>query len=216
MRTVVFLLGLIVYPLAVHGLVWLGVPWVAVVGLIATSVVSLAMLASARGANRRHAWLALYALLAMVGVANVSTGSVYALFLPPIIVHLGLMVFFGASLRPGRTSFIERLMRLEGRRELSKPLQAYACRLTWIWTAYFGAVAAVALLLAWRAPLEVWSLFVNVLNFVFIGVLLALQYLYRWARFGPAGMLPPWRLVRRLLRVPLSDRAHPLYGGIRK
>ncbi len=216
MRAVFLMLGLIVYPLAVHGLVLVGAPWIAVIGLIVTSIFSLTVAAFAQGANRRYGWLVLYALLAMTGAVNVLTGSVYALFLPPVIIHLGLTLLFGASLRPGQTPFIERLMQIEGRGGLSRPLQGYARRLTWTWTVYFGAVAVVAFLLAWRAPLEVWSLFVNVLNFVFIGVLLAVQYLYRWVRFGPAGMLPPWRLMRRLLRVPLSDRAHPLYGGIRK
>lgn len=210
------MLGLIVYPLAVHGLVWLGAPRIAVVGLIATSVVSLAAVAFAQGANRRYSWLALYALLATVGAVNVLTGSVYALFLPPVIVHLGLMLLFGASLRGGETPFIERLMRLECQGDVSRPLRDYARRLTWIWTGYFGAVAALSLLLAWRAPLEVWSLFTNILNFVVIGVLLAAQYLYRWARFGRVGMLPPWRLMRRLAGVSLRDRAHPLYGGVRK
>jgi uncharacterized membrane protein len=210
------MLGLIVYPLAVHGLVLMGAPWIAVIGLIATSLVSLTALTFVQGANRRYSLLALHALLATIGAVNVLTGSVYALFLPPVIIHLGLMLFFGASLRPGQPSFIERLMQIEGRGELSRPLQAYARRLTWIWTGYFGAVAVVSLLLAWRAPLEAWSLFVNILNFVFIGVLLAVQYLYRWVRFGPAGMLPPWRLMRRLAGMSLSDRAHPFYGGLRK
>lgn len=216
MRTVVFMLGLIVYPLAVHGLVWLGAPWIAVVGLIVTSLISLAVLAFAQGANRHYSWLALYALLATIGAVNVLTGSVYALFLPPVFVHLGLMLFFGTSLRRGQTPFIARLMRLEGQRDLSRPLQGYARRLTWIWTVYFGAVAVVSLLLAWLAPLEVWSLFINVWNFVFVGVLLAVQYLYRWVRFGRAGMLPPWRLMWRLAGMSLSDRAHPFYGGARK
>lgn len=210
------MLGLIVYPLAVHGLVLVGAPWIAVIGLIATSLVSLTALTFVQGANRRYSWLALYALLATIGAVNVLTGSVYALFLPPVIIHLGLMLFFGASLRRGRMPFIERLMRLECTRDLSRPLQGYARRLTWTWTAYFGAVAAVAFLLAWRAPLEVWSLFANVLNFVLIGLLLAVQYLYRWARFGPAGMLAPWRLMRRLAGMSLRDSAHPFYGGMRK
>jgi uncharacterized membrane protein len=210
------MLGLIVYPLAVHGLVWLGVPWIAVAGLIVTSLVSLTVLVFAQSANRRYSWLALYALLTMLGAANVLTGSVYALFLPPVFVHLGLMLFFGASLRRGQAPFIERLMRIECKCDLSRPLQGYARRLTWIWTGYFGAVAVVSLLLAWLAPLEVWSLFTNVLNFIFIGVMLAVQYLYRWVRFGRAGMLPPWRLMRRLAGMSLSDSAHPFYGGVRK
>ncbi len=216
MRTFFLMLGLIVYPLAVHGLVLLGAPWIAVIGLVVTSLVSLLALVLVQGANRRYSWLALYVLLAALGVVNVMTDSIYALFLPPVIINFGLMLFFGATLRPGETPLIERLMRLERARRPAPELQRFARRLTWIWTLYFGAVAAVSLLLAWRAPLEVWSLFTNVLNFVFVGVLFAAQFLYRWARFGRAGMLPPWRLIGRLARVPLSDATHPFYGGPRK
>lgn len=216
MRTFFLMLGLIVYPLAVHGLVLLGAPWIAVIGLVVTSLVSLLALVLAQGANRRYSWLALYVLLATVGVANVLTDSVYALFLPPVMINIGLMLFFGATLRPGETPLIERLMRLERAGRPSPGLRHFARRLTWIWTLYFGAVVAVSLLLAWHAPLEVWSLFANVLNFVLIGLLLAVQYLYRWARFGPAGMLAPWRLMRRLAGMSLRDSAHPFYGGMRK
>jgi len=195
------MLGLVVYPLAVHALVLLDAPWIAVVGLIVTSIVSLMALVLAQGARRHYGWLALYALLATLGVVNVLTDSVYALFLPPVVINIGLMLFFGVTLRLGATPFIERLMRLECNATLSGSLRAYARRLTWIWVVYFGAVAVVSLLLAWQAPLAVWSLFTNVLNYVIVVMLLATQYLYRWARFGRAGMLPPWRLVQRLARV---------------
>ena len=216
MRTFFLMLGLIVYPLAVHGLVLLGAPWIAVIGLVVTSLVSLLALVFVQGANRRYSWLALYVLLAALGVVNAMTDSIYALFLPPVIINLGLMLFFGATLQPGETPLIERLMRLEHTRRPAPELQRFARRLTWIWTLYFGVVAAVSLLLAWRAPLEVWSLFTNVLNFVFVGTLFAAQFLYRWAHFGRAGMLPPWRLIGRLVRLPLSDATHPFYGGPRK
>lgn len=210
------MLGLVIYPLAVHGLVVLGAPWIAVVGLVVTSLVSLLSPMLVRGMNRNYRWHWLYVLLAALGVLNIVTHSVYALFLPPVLVNLGLMVFFGASLRPGHTPFIERLMRLGSRAELTASLRAYARRLTWTWVAYFGAVAAVSLLLAWRAPLEIWSLFTNVLNFIFMAVMFAAQYFYQRIRFGRASISSLWRIMQRLGDMSARDAAHPIHGGLRK
>lgn len=215
-RLFFFILALVIYPLAVHGLVVLGAPWIAVVGLVVTSLISLLAPLLARSNARESRWLWFYVLLAALGVLNILTHSVYALFLPPVAVNLGLMALFGASLRPGRTPFIERLMRLGSRDGLGAGLRAYARRLTWMWVAYFFLAAAASLLLAWRAPLEMWSLFTNVLNFVFMAVLFAGQYLYQRAHFGVGAVAPPWTIVRRLGGLSRHDAAHPLYSGLRK
>jgi uncharacterized membrane protein len=215
-RLFFILLALVIYPLAVHGLVVLGAPWIAVVGLVVTSLVSLLAPLLVRGANRDYRWLWVYVLLAALGVLNIATHSVYALFLPPLLVNLGLMSFFASTLRVGRIPFIERLMRLGSRAALGTELRAYARRLTWVWAAYFAAAAALSVLLAWRAPLEAWSLFTNVLNFVFMAALFAAQYFYQRARFGSAGASSPWRILQRLGGLSAHDAAHPLYGGPRK
>ncbi len=216
MRLFFLMLALVIYPLAVHVLVVLGAPWIAVVGLVVTSLVSLLSPMLVRGMNRNYRWLWLYVPLAALGVLNIVTHSVYALFLPPVLVNLGLMVFFASTLRPGHIPFIERLMRLGSRAELTASLCTYARRLTWTWVAYFGAAAAVSLLLAWRAPLEIWSLFTNVLNFIFMAALFAAQYLYQRVRFGRASISSPWRIMQRLVDMSARDAAHPIYGGLRK
>lgn len=215
-RLFFILLALVIYPLAVHGLVLLGAPWVAVVGLVVTSLVSLLSPMLMRNANRDYQWLWVYVLLAALGVLNIFTHSVYALFLPPVLVNLGLMALFGASLRSSQIPFIERLMRLGSQVELTANLRAYGRRLTWVWAGYFGAVAVVSLLLAWRAPLDTWSLFTNVLNFVFMAAMFAAQYFYHRVRFGPASMPSPRRMMQRLGGMSRRDAAHPLYGGLRK
>ena len=216
MRLFFFILALVIYPLAVHSLVVLGTPWIAVVGLVVTSLVSLLSPMFVRGANREYRWLWLYVLLAALGALNIVTHSVYALFLPPVAVNLGLMLLFGVSLRRGRIPFIERLMRLGSRDELGVDMRAYARRLTWTWVAYFFVAAAVSLLLAWRAPLEIWSLFTNVLNFIFMAALYAAQYLYQRARFGGGAVSSPWKIMRRLRGMSRRDAAHPLYSGLLK
>lgn len=216
MRLFFLILGLVIYPLAVHGLVLLGAPWIAVVGLVVMSLVSLLSRVLARGASRSYRWLWVYVVLAALGILNIVTHSVYALFLPPLLVNLGLMLLFGATLRPGRTPFIEYLMRLASRTELAAELRAFARRLTWVWVAYFSAAAAVSLLLAWRAPIEVWSLFTNVLNFIFMAVLFAAQYFYQRLRFGTVSLPSLWRILRGLDGLSTRDSVPHVYGGLRK
>ena len=216
MRLFFIILGLVIYPLAVHGLVVVDAPWIAVVGLVVTSLVSLLSPLLVRGADREYRWLWIYALLAALGALNIVTHSVYALFLPPVLVNLGLMLFFITTLRASRIPIIERLMRLGTRNALGAELRAYARRLTWIWAAYFLAVAALSLLLAWRASLETWSLFTNVVNFIVMAVMFAAQYLYQRQRFGPAAQTSLRKMLRRLGGLSKHDAAHPLYGGVRK
>lgn len=217
MRAIFYIFMGLCYPLIVHVLVLWGAPHVAVALLAGVSLVYAALLS-------RQPWktfgraIVIYSALAALGVLNLLTDAVYALYLPPIVINLSLMALFAATLHKDSMPLVERLMRLEYKEALPPALQRYARQLTWTWSGFFALMALASLLLARFAPLPWWSLFVNVLNYVFIAVLFIGQYLYRFLRYREYGVFMPWHTLRSMLRVPLADPAHPFYrrGGARQ
>lgn len=203
MRALLLVLGLVLYPFAVHALILAEAPRVAVFALIVVSVTYLAVFALGQMTARKHGrrirsgpWLIVYGLLAITGGVNLLTDSVYALFLPPIFINLGLMLFFANTLRPGALPIIEHLMRLAYRERLSPPLHALARRLTWQWVFFFGSTAFLSLMLGLYAPLRVWSLFVNMLYYLLIALLFLVQHIYRYLRFRQYGAVSLWGVIQ--------------------
>jgi uncharacterized membrane protein len=134
--------------------------------------------------------------LAMSGKANLP------LFVPPIAINVFLAWVFGHTLRRGEMSQIERVVRAlhTPGDALSPEILAYARKLTWAWTVFFVAMAAVNLFLALCAtpgglllamglkppmavPLDLWSLFANLLNYVLVGVVFVVEYAIRRRKF---------------------------------
>ncbi|MFQ5935229.1 MAG: hypothetical protein ACE5LB_02310 [Acidiferrobacterales bacterium] len=131
-------------------------------------------------------------------------GPAYALFLPPVLINLSLLVLFGKSLLPGREPLIARLSRLELGKHPHE-LAVYARQVTWLWTAFFAAITIESVLLAAYAPLETWSLFTNILNYVFVAMLFIGEYIYRVMRFRKYTHTPPLRLVVNIARRGISS-----------
>ncbi len=215
MRAVLQTIGMIFYPLLVHLLILYGVPAVAVAGLVVTSLVYFyTMLHLRTGPRARFAWVGVYALLAVVGVLNLLTDTVYALYLPPLLINAGLMTVFGLTLRRDSMPLIERLMRMEyPGGALPAALVRYARRLTHLWVGFFAAVVLVSLALAVSAPLELWSLFANVLSYLFAMLLFLAQYAWRALRYRQHGLFMPWDTLRCMARMSAHDRAELLFYG---
>jgi uncharacterized membrane protein len=206
---------MIFYPLLVHLLILYKNPVVAVVGLVVTSLVYFYTMLHLRAAARvRFVWIGVYALLAAVGLLNLLTDTVYSLYLPPLLINAGLMALFGLTLRHGSMPLVERLMRMEyPDAELPAALVRYARQLTRIWVGYFSAMVLVSLVLAVSAPLELWSLFANVLSYLFVILLVLAQYAWRVLRYRQYGLIMPWDTLRCIARVSPRDRAQLLFHG---
>lgn len=215
MRAVLQTIGMIFYPLLVHLLILYKLPVVAVAGLVATSLLYFYTMLRLRGGPRvRFAWIGVYALLAAVGSLNLLTDTVYALYLPPLLINSALMIVFGLTLRRDSMPLIERLMRMEYfGTELPAALVRYARNLTRVWVGYFGSILLIALLLAVSAPLELWSLFANVLSYFFAILLFLAQYAYRALRYRQYGLFMPWDTLGCIARLSPRDRAQLLFHG---
>jgi len=206
---------MIFYPLLVHLLILYRVPAVAVAGLVVTSLVYFyTMLQLRAGPRARFAWVGVYALLAVVGSLNLLTDTVYALYLPPLLINSGLMIVFGLTLRHGSMPLVERLMCMEyAGAELPAELARYARNLTRVWVGFFASVVLISLALAMSAPLELWSLFANVLSYLFAIILFLGQYAWRALRYRKYGLFMPWDTLRCMGRVSPQDRAQWLFHG---
>ena len=162
--------------------------------------------------TRRAGWvgLAAVAAAALLGaLAWPEATSVNLLYpVPSVIVYGALMWVFGRTLAPGREALVTRVARrVHG--VLPDYITAYTRRLTWAWCLLFGAMALASVLLFAFAPLEAWSLFVNVLTFPLIAGMFVVEYAYRLLRyrtFSHVSLLTAVRAFRELGRAAPSGR----------
>lgn len=199
----------------VHALVLRHNPQLAVIVLFGMSILYLIalVLGKAKGLAVDQGMVYVYASFVVVSVVSFLDRSAIALFLPPVVLNIALMLLFGGTLYPGKTPLIQRFMQLERTGDLPPALIGYAHHLTWIWTALFAMMALVSAALALLAPLALWSLFANILNYIFVGILFIGQYLYAYWRYRSYGVYGPWRLAQRMLTTSLADPRHPFYNG---
>lgn len=170
---------LLAYVVLVHLSIVLGRPALAGVALV---VLGAAFLQRPLAARRPLAWAGL-ALIALASAWTVRQGvTLYALYLPPILLPLAMLGWWAGSLRPGRVPFVTRIATAI-RGPLSPDYAAYTRGVTQLWVLVFAALAAAGIGLALWAPAEIWSLFTNFLNTAFIGLVFLFEYLYRRVRF---------------------------------
>lgn len=172
--------------------------------LVAASIGQLVVLVLLPGLSRGRtgAWAALGAAGFVLYGALASGKGLSLLLLPPILLN-GLMAWlFGRTLRRGQTPLIERAARaMRGPGAVLSPeMVAYARGVTQAWTSLLVALAAANLLLAALArpgglllaagfdppvavPIGAWSMFANVLSYVLIGALFAVEFAIRSRRF---------------------------------
>lgn len=188
------------YPITLHIVITLGHLQLAVIlmGLFYLATIYFAL--SARTQHTLSPFAIFIGLLVMsvpIALFNLYAQNITLLFLPPIAINLWFMLLFMLSLTHSDEALISRIARME-RGALNAELTAYTRRLTWIWTALFAVMAAESLLLALYAPLETWSWFTNVLNYVFVAILFAGEYIYRRIHFRQYQHASPLTLFRML------------------
>jgi len=153
-----------------------------------------------REARREDVWPVLRVPLSLLGLfAAAAVASEPRLFMAlPVLVNLGLLANFAASLR-GPVSLVERFARLQ-EPELPPGGPAYCRKVTVVWCGFFVANAAVSAGLAVWAPVAWWTLYTGLLAYLLIGVMFTVEYVVRKATFRRFGDALPDRLLRRLLR----------------
>ena len=143
--------------------------------------------------GRPRLWLALvagaglaYTLLAYWLTTAQGTAALGALapyvhwlsYLQHAAIFLALGAAFGASLRGGREALVTRLARRVGD-PLDAAGLAYTRGVTVAWTLFSAAMVAISTLLFFLAPLEIWSIFANLLTLPLVGGMFAVEFAIR-------------------------------------
>ena len=136
---------------------------------------------------------------AVVAAWYASHGTQAAVVLPSVAFNLLLLWFFGRTLVDDRVPLVTAIARfVHG--TLKPELERYARNVTWMWCGFFAAMAAASCLLAAFAPLAVWSFFANVLVYPLVAVTFLAEYAHRRRRFPEHDHVPPFALLRRLVK----------------
>lgn len=164
---------------------------------ILVALVMLHVLWHTSSKSHFYLWASALAIVVLLTTVTIRWDPTHALFLPPPAISLFFCLLFGKTLLPGNEPLVTRIARFE-RGELSPELIAYTRRVTWVWTGFLLIVTLESILLAVFASVETWSLFANMLNYVFIGALFVAEYIYRINRFGRSGHASLWRMLWRI------------------
>lgn len=119
------------------------------------------------------------------------------LLLLPVLVNVALLAVFARSLREP-PPMIERFARLV-HDDLTEAERAHCLTFTKVWCAFFAGNAAVALALAVFAPLRAWTVYTGLVSYLLLGLLFAVEYLVRKAKFRRFGTGLHDRILLRLL-----------------
>jgi uncharacterized membrane protein len=183
----------IAYPIAAHLAAASTEPGFLDVLVAVTPLSCLAFLMAWRS-SRRKTMLA--ACVAGVGLLYAASGWLLGHYRWVFLLeHAGLYTLlcwtFGKTLQSGQVPMITGFARMV-HGELSTALLNYTRWATWAWTAYFGVIAGLSMVLFWLTPIETWSTFANLMG----GPLLILMFVGEY--------------VLRCFVLPVGDRAGPL------
>lgn len=169
------------------------------VGFVALALVVPRAVVTLLRARREDALAALRIPLTIGALAGLSALVDDARFLlaMPVLVNVGLLVNFAASLR-GDTPIVERFARMQVS-ALSDAERAWCRHVTVAWCVFFALNAAVAAALALAAPLVWWALYTGVVAYALVGVMFTVEYVLRSYRFRRYGAALPDRVMAALL-----------------
>ncbi len=108
-------------------------------------------------------------------------GPAAAYGIPHAVIYVSLSWLFGRTLRHAQEPLVTRLARrVHG--TLPPELAAYTRGVTYAWCVFFAAQLVISALLFMFAPLNLWSLYINVLNFPLLACMFIGEYIYRAVR----------------------------------
>ena len=174
-------------PAAMLAMVQAGVAAVTLPGLLGWNLLS----------RERSRWAPVLLLAALAWGAGrlLGHGLLAAAGLSHLALFGGLLALFGATLLPGRTPLVTRLA---GRLDpgFHPGMVGYTRAVTYAWSLFFAGQLLASLLLLLFAPAAVWSLFVNVLDVVFVALMFLGEHGVRRLRFRGHRHVPLPALVR--------------------
>ncbi len=130
------------------------------------------------------------------------------LLMTPLLIIGGLLLVFAGTLIGDSTPLITRFAEQTEPGPLTPAIRRYTRRVTQVWVALFIVLMLESILLALFAPVWVWSLFTNVLNYVFVFLLLFVE-LHLRRRYAPDAQVRTFRqFLLSLTRIDWRQLAH--------
>lgn len=174
---------LLLYPLLVDIAVATGRPVYAFAAMCLLAAMTLPGYRARLGA---WVWVLTAGWIALSYAICFRGDGIYLLYLPPVLISLVLMLFFGRTLRAGSEPLVTRISRAMRGGVLPDAVSRYTRKVTIMWVMLFGLLALESALLAVFAPPRIWSLFTNFLDYLIIAVVMIGEYLYH-TRHYPNG-----------------------------
>lgn len=202
MRIFILILTLLAYPLIAHGMIVNDIPDIAIILLVSLGLLSI-VLSVVRGSKKGpdRLKIIIYTVIILWGGFNLLSDSTHVLFVPSVTINFIISLFVAASLRDGETPLMEIVIRMNAVAALPSLIVREARILTMIWSVFFLLMAVVSLVLAIWADLATWSLFANVLYFVFLGLLIFFMHSYQYLRYRKMGVPISWNSAYKLMRL---------------
>ncbi len=162
-----------------------------------------------RTASRAWKWLAIVSFIAFQLLAHFvlrdSIGVLAVSGLTHAVANLLLLWYFARTLRAGSESLITRLARrVHG--TLAPEMAVFTRRVTVAWCVFFAGQVVVSGLLLALAPLEAWSMFINLINLPLIVLMFAGEYLYRTIRYPDHPRASITRVLRAYGEVAVDSK----------
>lgn len=101
---------------------------------------------------------------------------------PHAAINLFLLWFFGRTLIHDREALITGFAR-RAHGTLPPYIESYTRQVTVAWCVFFAAQVLLSAVLFLAAPVDTWSLYVNILSFPLIVLMFVAEYLFRIRRF---------------------------------
>ncbi len=99
-------------------------------------------------------------------------------YFPPILIHFFLFLFFSSTLLPGKTPQITRFATLIKGQLSSRELD-YTRRATYAWSIFLFLLFSESIIIAYIASIEIWSLFVNFINYFLVLIMFVAEFTIR-------------------------------------
>lgn len=177
-RLTIFLIAiaLLSYPILIHLSLAFDRPLVIAYTWLAISV--LGMAAAIRNANILS--LLFFSLIVAVAIGLWIWGNeANLMYLPPVLVNAALLIVFAKTLLPGDIPLVSRVASA-WRGTLDDAVAHYTRRVTCAWVVFFAIMMLESIALALFAPVYIWSLFTNFLNYLMVLTFFVVEYQLRF------------------------------------
>jgi len=141
-----------------------------------------------------YQWL-IHAVIVSAPPPSVRAGLSILNGVPHAAVNLFLLWLFGRTLIGDREALITGFAR-RAHGTLPGYIESYTRQVTAAWCVFFAAQVLVSAILFLAAPVDAWSLFVNVLSFPLIVLMFIGEYLFRIRRFPDYPHVSIWQGIQ--------------------